>query len=90
MRAVSSAHTVVHYKDCSRYNWHDPDAQCDGARCHPAPTGDAIERGAYGLCRDGYDLEPEAAEAVSASVIRALLGGGWTLLPPARFDGPVP
>lgn len=29
---------VVHYKDCSRYNWHDPDARCDGARCHPDPT----------------------------------------------------
>lgn len=29
------ADTVVHYKDCSRYNWHDPEAQCDGARCGP-------------------------------------------------------
>lgn len=29
---------VVHYKDCSRYNRHDPDAQCDGTRCHPDPT----------------------------------------------------
>jgi len=31
------AESVVHYKDCSRYNWHDPEAQCDGAHCGPQP-----------------------------------------------------
>lgn len=36
-RPVPAADYVVHYKDCSRYNWHDPEAQCDGAHCHPDP-----------------------------------------------------
>jgi hypothetical protein len=35
---VQDAASVVHYKDCSRYNWHDPEAQCDGARCRPDPA----------------------------------------------------
>lgn len=48
---------------------------------------DAISRGASGLLRDGYDLDQEAAEAMAASVIRGLLGGGWSLLPPTQFDG---
>lgn len=26
----------IHYKDCSRYNWHIPDDECDGARCEIA------------------------------------------------------